>query len=41
MNCCELFYIHNRQKQNLLIDKQRVNDLYPLYELARDIALHN
>jgi len=41
MNFWESFFIHILQKQNLLIDEQRVNDLSPLYELERGIALYN
>ena len=29
------------QKQNLLMEVQKVNDPNPLYELAQDVALHN
>ena len=36
-NCWESFF----QKQNVLIDEQRVNDLNPMYELAQHVALHN
>jgi hypothetical protein len=38
MNCWESFFIRILQKQNVLIDEQRVNDFNPLYELARDIT---
>jgi len=31
MNCWESFYIQIFQKQNTLIDEQKVNDLNPLY----------
>jgi len=41
MNCWESFFIHILKKQNLLIDEQRLNDLNPLYELAREIALRS
>jgi hypothetical protein len=41
MNCWESFFIHILQKQNVLINKQKVNDFNPLYKLARDITLHN
>jgi len=41
MNCWESFLTHVFQKQNILIDEQRVNDFNPLYELARDITLHD
>jgi len=29
------------QKQNLLIEEEKVNNLNPLYEMAQDVALHN
>ena len=41
MNCWQSFLTHVFQKQNILIDEQRVNDFNPLYELARDITLHD
>jgi len=41
MNCWKSFFVHILQKQNVLINKQKVNDLNPLYELAQDITLHN
>jgi hypothetical protein len=34
-------FIQIIQKQNLLIEEQRVNDPNPLYELAQDVALRN
>jgi hypothetical protein len=40
MNFLESFLIHVLQKQNILIDEQRVSDFNPLFELARDITLH-
>jgi hypothetical protein len=40
MNYWESFFILILQKQNVLINKQKVNDLNPLYELAQDIQLH-
>ena len=39
MNILGPFSIHVLQKQNLLIEVQKIND--PLYELAQDVALHN
>ena len=39
MNCWESFFMHVLQKQNVLIDEQRVNDLNPLYDLAQHVAL--
>jgi hypothetical protein len=41
MNNLESFCIHIHQKQNLLIEEQKVNDPKSLYELAQDVALHN
>jgi hypothetical protein len=41
MDIWEWFFIHILQKQNLLIEKQKVNDPNPLYELPQDVALHN
>jgi len=41
MNVWESFFIHILQKQNLLIEEQKVNDPTPLFELAQDVALHN
>jgi hypothetical protein len=41
MNCWESFFIHILQNQNVLFNEQGVNDLNPLYQLARDITLHN
>ena len=41
MNCWESFYVPVLQKQNVLIDEQRVNKPNPLYELAQHAALHN
>ena len=41
MNIWESFFIHILQKQNLLIEEQKVNDPNLLYELAQDVALHN
>jgi hypothetical protein len=41
MNMWESFFIHVLQKQNLLIEEQKVSDPNPLYELAQDVALHN
>ena len=35
------FFVHILQKQNLLIEEQRVNDPKPLYELAQDVSLLN
>jgi hypothetical protein len=35
------FFIHVFQKQNLLMEEQKVNDPNPLYELAQNVALHN
>ena len=40
MNIWESFFIHVLQKQNLLIEEQKINDPNPLYELAQDVALH-
>ena len=40
MNCWESFFIHILRRQNALTNEQRVDDLNPLYELARDITLH-
>jgi hypothetical protein len=34
MNCWELLFTHIFQQQDILIDKQRVNNLNPLYTLA-------
>jgi hypothetical protein len=39
MNIWESFFIYILQKQNLLIEEQKVNDLNPVYELG--VALHN
>jgi hypothetical protein len=41
MNIWESFILHILQKQNLIIEEQKVNDPNPLYELAKDVALHN
>jgi hypothetical protein len=41
MNILESFFIHILQKQNLLIEEQKVNGPNPLYELPQDVALHN
>jgi hypothetical protein len=41
MNIWELFFVHILQKQNLLIEEQKVNYPNSLYELAQDVALHN
>jgi hypothetical protein len=41
MNIWESFFIHILQKQNLFIEKQKINDPSPLYELAQDVALLN
>jgi len=41
MNIWESFFIHILQKQNVLLEEQKINDTNPLYELAQDIALHN
>jgi hypothetical protein len=41
MNIWKSFFIYIFQKQNLLIEEQKVNDSNPLYELAQDVALHN
>jgi len=41
MNIWESFFIHILQKQNLLIEEEKVNDPNPLFELAQDVALHN
>jgi len=41
MNILETFFIHILQKQNLLIEEQKVNDPKPLYELVQDVALRN
>jgi hypothetical protein len=41
MNIWESFFIHILQKQNLLIEEQKVSDLNPLYEFSQDVALHN
>jgi hypothetical protein len=41
MNIWESFFTHILQKQNLLIEEQKVNDRNPLYELAEDVALQN
>ena len=40
MNILETFFIYILQKQNLLIEEQKVNDPNPLYELAQNVALH-
>ena len=34
MNCLESFFMHILQQQGVLIEEQRVNDLYSLYDLA-------
>ena len=41
MNIWVSFFIQILQKQNLLIEVQKVNDPNPLYELPQDVALHN
>jgi len=41
MNIWESFSIHFLQKQNVLIEEQKVSDPNPLFELAQDVALHN
>jgi hypothetical protein len=41
MNIWETFFIHILQKQNILMEEQKVNDPSPLYELAQDVALRN
>jgi hypothetical protein len=41
MNCWESFFMHILQKQNVFSNKQKVNDLNPLYDLAQDITLRN
>jgi hypothetical protein len=41
MNIWESFFIHTLQKQNLLIEEQKVSDPGPLYELTQGIALYN
>ena len=37
----ESFFVHNLQKQNLLIEEKKVNDPNPLNELEQDVALYN
>ena len=41
MNIWESFFIHTFQKQNLLMEEQKVNVTNPLYELAQNVSLHN
>jgi Fe-S cluster biosynthesis and repair protein YggX len=41
INILESFWTHILQKQTLLIEKQKVNDPNPLYNLAQDVAAHN
>ena len=41
MNCWESFFINVLQKQNLLIEEQKINDSNPLFELAQDVVLRN
>jgi hypothetical protein len=41
MNIWESFFIHILQKQNLLIEEQKISDPNPLSELAQDVAVHN
>jgi hypothetical protein len=41
MNIWASFFIRVLQKQNLLIEEQKVSDPNPRYELAQDIASHN
>jgi hypothetical protein len=41
MKIWESFFIHILHKQNLLLEEQTVNNPNPMYELAKDIALHN
>jgi len=40
MNIWESIFIHILQKQNVLIEEQKVNNPNSLYELAQDVALH-
>jgi len=41
MNISEPFFIHILQKQNVLLEEQKVNYPNHLYELAQDVALYN
>ena len=41
MNIWVSFFIHIVQKQDLLIEEQKVNNPNPMYELAQDVALRN
>ena len=38
MNCWNSFFINVLQKQNLLIEEQKINNLNPLLELAQHVA---
>jgi hypothetical protein len=41
MNVWGSFFIHALQKQNLLIEEQKLNNPNLLCELTQDAALHN
>jgi hypothetical protein len=41
MNILESLFIHILQKQNLLIEEQKVSYPNPLNDLAQDVVLHN
>jgi len=44
MNCLDSFYMQLLQKQNLLIDEQKVNEPNPIYALGnvtKHVTLHD